>query len=115
MSTFNTTTDKNGREVKLTAKSIEYVVSGQKASYVYYKNSKMMKVTDEWSNIKSFLEENFTCEVYDLPNRKKAIIPNQNIGYMIDDDSKHSYVHFLSSNHSLRVVGGILEHDIERY
>ena len=110
---FNTKTDRNGRKVLLTADSVEYVVSGHKVSYIYYKNSKMMKVAEEWSNIQNFLEENFECLVYDLPNKKKAIIPNHNVGYMIDDESKHSYVHFLNSNHSLRVVGGILDHDIE--
>lgn len=110
---FNTQTDKNGRKVKLSFDAIEYVVSGHNASYVYYKNSKMMKLAEEWSNIRSFLEENLECLVYDLPNRKKALIPNQNIGYIIDDESRHSYIHFLNSNHSLRVIGGILDHDIE--
>jgi len=110
---FNTQTDKNGRKVKLTADAVEYVVSGTNVSYIYYKNSKMMKLAEEWDCIRSFLEENFTCEVYNLPNRKKALIPHQNIGYIIDDESRHSYIHFLNSNHSLRVVGGILDHDIE--
>lgn len=109
---LRTFTEKNNREVELKSEAIEYVVSGNGCSYVYFKNSKMMKVKSAFTEFHNL----FDCEEYELyrlPNKKEALIPVSRVAYMIDEESKYSYIHFMNSDQSLRVVGGLNEHDLE--